>query len=629
MILWLFTSILAGTLLTAEEFVFILLTCGPFWLGPGMFFKTWAIYCLISLAISYGARVLIFSIPVLRNKPWKPKRKLIIDFFASWLIGSILLLTAILSDLDYGHQHWLFIATTLCLGTLTLWLFSRDLRRPKLRSFHLISLSLSLIVLTHLALFISDLYYAQIVHERNELYDSPIPHVSLIVLDTVRGDHLSCNGYPFWTTPHLDEIANDGLLCTNAFSSTNWTPPGHISIFTGKYPSQHGNDGQAFMPGQLVSLTEILRRGGYFCMAMYSNPLAGENIDLTRGFDSDIGVHISRWVHPLWMKLVDKFVFRDHGARATFSMALETFRWIQRKGGHLFIYMNLLEPHASYVKHEPFFSEFVAAVKMSQIPNLAQVEGLCDFGGEINFDSTYFSGYTEASYQYLRSVYDSEIAYVDHHLGRFSEGLRYARLLDKTLLVVTSDHGEALGEHVTRGHHTVLFDPVIRIPLILRYPQGINPAIMDAPVSNVDIFPTVLNLLDYGEYIPEDVEGIDLLSAELVKDRPILIEDYNPTIENLESDWVCYSLLQGGYKLILSVNTDSAFLEKFPFDTLLINLEKDSAETVDLHRLQPGVTDSMMVRLKEWVARIYVAPDDDVVINEVAAEALKSLGYVR
>lgn len=626
--LWFFASILAGTLLTAEEFIFIILTCGPFWLGPVVFFETWLIYCLFSLIVSYVVRLILSSIPSLRTWYKDAAKRLLIDLVSVWLIGSAVMVIAIVSDLDYGVQHWIFLGVVFCVGATTLVLFLKDAKKPKLLSLHLISLILFLIALSHAVLLISDAYFARAVKIRNESYNGTVPHVSLIILDTVRGDHLSCNGYPYRTTPNLDAIADEGLLCKNAFSSTNWTPPGHISIFTGKYPSQHGNNGQPYMPDELVSLTEILREEGYFCVAMYSNPLAGENINLTQGFDSDIGVHTGKWVHPLWMKLVDKFKYRDHGSRVTFSMAIATFKWIQRKGGHLFIYLNLLEPHASYVRHEPFFSKCTESLRLSAIPNLPEVDKLCRYGGEINYDSTYFKNYNEASYQYLRAAYDSEIAYVDHYFGRFCDGLKYQGLFNNTLVVVTSDHGESLGEHFTRGHHSVLFNPVIRIPLIIRYLQRITPTVLDNYVSNVDILPTVLHLMGYSNLIPEDVEGMNLLNSRLLQDRLIISEDYNPTIKNLESDWVCYSLIKGSSKLMLSMNTDSAFFRKFPFDTLLMNIETDPAELIDLHSLQPNKTDSMVALVNEWVERIHVVPEIDITISDDAADALMALDYV-
>lgn len=495
--------------------------------------------------------------------------------------------------------------------------------------------SLGFIILANSIYLISDWHFSSVINSRNAQYTGKIPHLCLIVLDTIRGDHLSCYGHPFLTSPNLDKVAAEGLLCTNAFSTSNWTPPGHISIFTGKYPSQHGTNGRRHMPDNLLSLAELLNQEGYYSIAIYNNKIAGRNVNITQGFDRDYGVFLNSWVYPAWKRLKDKLILKDQGAKATFSMALATSRWVSRKGGHLFLFLNLFEPHWSYEIHEPFFSDFITPSQKAAIPDLGKVDALRQYRKNIVYDSVKFEQLNEAGYAYHRAAYDSEIAYVDYQFGYYYEGVRDAKLLDQTLLIVTADHGEFLGEHNSLGHPAILFDPVLRIPLMIRYPQMIAPSVIDDYVSNVDIFPTTLSLMGYSELIPDDVEGINILDSREEGNRLILSENLWPTIwidkdEKIESadfEGACYALRNGSYKLIL--NSDSLFFKSFPQDTLLLNINADPMEMQDIHSVHQKITDSLALQLNEWVDRIKVYPSDDFDISPEMLETLKALGYIQ
>ena len=256
------------------------------------------------------------------------------------------------------------------------------------------------------------------------------------------------------------------------------------------------------------------------------------------------------------------------------------------------------------------------------------MEALCDYGGEILSDSAYFANFDDLSYRYVSAVYDSEIAYMDRYFGKFADGLAEAELLDNTLMVITSDHGESLGEHFTRGHHAILYDPVISIPLILRYPKLIQPEVMNTYASNVDIFPTALNLMGYSNWIGSDVEGFDLFSETFPQERYILNEDLNPTVQNIASDWTCRSLFDGPYKLIINTGTNDSTVTEYPIDTLLINIDLDPDELIDLRLELSAKADSMISILNEWIAEIEVKPEAEIELSDEVKESLKALGYV-
>ncbi len=630
MLYLLFASILAGSVLCAFEFIYIVVTCGPFWMGPGILIKTWLIYSCVVFAGLFLLNLLIGLIPPLRRRLADSLIRFRL-FTAISILGYGALLAALIlkiKSLGIGISagSYLIAGLVWLCGVLVLYLTFKIINtagKIPIRSSFLSALFLLLAMGFCLC---SDMYYASVVRERSIAHSGAVPHVALIVLDTTRGDHLSCYGYPFNTSPNFDRMASEGLLCQNAFSASNWTPPGHISAFTGKYPSQHGNDGQPFMPDNLVSMAEILNQRGYFCVALTNNRFSGKYINLTQGFDSDNWVWLNEWVQPGWTLLWDQFIHKDRGSKVTFPIALKTLKWIENKGGHLFLYINVMEPHLEYSIHEPFFSEFTASLSFDDIPNMSEVLDFCNTRGIVTYDSAYFQSYNDASLQYIRAAYDSEIACMDHHFGVFSEGAREAGLLDKTLLVITSDHGEFLGDHFTKDHPAMMFDSAIRVPLIMRYPDNIPCMKMNELASNVDILPTTLNLMGIPEAIPEDIEGIDLFGGKLQTRRWLMSENNNCTHQDDTPQGGCYSLFDENYKVML--NNDPLFLKQFPFDTLLLDLKLDPDELEDLHGALPGKCDSMLVRLSEWIERIRVEPEVQFEVDAEVTRNLKALGYV-
>ncbi|TKJ37556.1 hypothetical protein CEE37_13650 [candidate division LCP-89 bacterium B3_LCP] len=620
MAVWIFTSLLAGSALTAIEFIYIILTCGPFWLTPILFLQTWLIYIVASFAGLSLFELTFRIIPPFKRFVDSPTNKFKFFTIFGSITSSILLFALVVNDLDSGPSYWYLAIVAVLVCSFITWRMLRKTTSVFSIPRRSLSYSVTVLLIMVLVWFTSDWYFGSKVQGRSRSFRGNIPNLCLIVLDTTRGDHLSCYGYPHPTSPNIDKIASEGLLCQRAYSVSNWTPPGHIGIFTGTYPSQHGNDGQPFMPDDLLSMAELLSSEGYYCAALYNNPLAGKNVNITQGFDLDIGVFRHSWVYPAWHRLQSKLFYRDTGARVTFPMALHTARWIERKGGHLFLFLNLVEPHADYVIREPYFSQVSSDLNIDQIPNLQEVQSLCAYVEKVIYDSSKFTEYSQSSYRYLEAAYDSEIAYMDHHLGKFNDGMMKSGLLDKTLTVITADHGEFLGEHFTRGHPDILYNPVLKVPLIMRYPKAINPAVVDAYTSNVDVFPTVLSLMGYVNLIPTNVQGLDILSDDFPADRTILSE----RITECEG---CFALVEGSHKLIL--NRDPELLEKFPFDSLLINLDVDPDEMEDIHLEEPELTHRMGTSLDEWVTSIQVKPDQQIELSPETIANLRALGYVQ
>lgn len=306
---WFFASLLTGSLLSCTECAFIVLTCGPFWVGPALFFQTWLIYTALAAVGLVPLNLIVVASARLKKRFPDSQRRFFLNFVFAWLIGAALLVLLVARDSHAELQYPILALLVALVGVVAMSLTRRWVRNSRNIAPASLGLSLCLMLLVTGVYLISQWHYSAAVNHRSATFRGAIPNVCLVIMDAARGDHFSCNGYPFETTPNVDRMAREGLLCRNAYSASNWTPPGHISIFTGKYPAQHGNDGQTFMPDDLLSLTEVLSQQGYYCVALYNNPTAGRNINLTQGFDCDIGVYGHSWVYPAPFRLWNKLVF--------------------------------------------------------------------------------------------------------------------------------------------------------------------------------------------------------------------------------------------------------------------------------------------------------------------------------
>lgn len=620
MILILIVALLAGVGLAAGEFLFILLTCGPYWIRPLDLFPSAAIYAAAALP-GVAALYLLLLLPPLRRRIQTPMRRFAVLLAAGWVVGSGLLVKLVDRDLDHGQVHWLLLVVMVVLG-IAVGVAARLALRGR-RRIHMRGLALTLgVVLITLVIWLGvDMRAATVVRARALDFRGNVPHVCLVVLDTTRGDHLSCYGYDRATTPNIDRIAAEGLLFRNTLSAANWTPPGHIAIFTGTYPSQHANDGKPYMPDVLVSMAEILREEGFYNIGLFNNHLAGTMTNITQGFDFDAGVYRDAWVGPAWQRLRERLGDRDAGARPTFRAARRTLEWFDRRGGHLFLYLNLIEPHAGYDIHEPYFTRFMNGVRPQSIPNLRDLRRFCRNIRTIKCEPGFFADYTEESFAYLRAAYDSEIAYTDAQVALLADPLRRRGILDRTALVITSDHGEFLGERDTRGHPALMLNPVLRIPLILRYPPRVDPGVDEAVASNVDVLPTLFGLMGYESLVPAAVQGVDLLAGGVRPDRMLLSE-------RIEPGQGSRSLLAWPLKLVVS--RDSSLVAKCGCDTMLFNLSVDPDETRNLADARPQPAAHLADSLAAWVGQIALPLQADTrgAEKEELREKLRALGYI-
>lgn len=345
------------------------------------------------------------------------------------------------------------------------------------------------------------------------------PNILLVVLDTVRADGVggTFNEHP--VTPELDRIAASGLNFEFAYATAPWTLPSHATLFTGLASSQHNAVHERFnLDLHHTTLAEHLSKRGYATYGITSNPWVTNGRGLAQGFDLfDAAYSNSEGA-------VDK------GAERATELALGFVEAAADADRPFFLFVNYLEAHLPYAPPEVGCE--VLGIERS---SLVREDFTIEEAEEI------IAGTRPASDEELslaRTLYSCEIAYQDRMLGRVFEGLRSHDLLDKTLVIVTADHGELLGAGGMMGHEFSLSDDVLRVPLIVRLPGTFDGGErISSPVSHLDIVPTVLDIVG-GARTSDVLEGESLLSlvAGADPDRPLLAE-YNEPKTLLDVYW--------------------------------------------------------------------------------------------
>ena len=395
---------------------------------------------------------------------------------------------------------------------------------------------------------------------------STVRSVVLISIDTCRADHLSCYGFDRQTTPNIDTVAKQGTLFTRAHSTNSSTLPAHSSMLTGTNPPYHGvHDNKNYRLGDdNVSLAEILCEQGYRTAAFVSTFVLKAQFGLDQGFETyDDQVTGAE----------GKLFVNERKAGATNQRALD---WLDDHGQEpFFLFLHYFDPHTSYSPPEPFAS------------------------------------------RYSDAPYAGEIAYTDHCIGQVIEKLKSLGIYDSTLLVITSDHAESLGEHGEPTHTYFIYQSTIHVPLIIKAPGCAPQQIHEGLVSIVDVAPTVLGLL--GITGPPQIQGRDisriLFTAADPASRFLFCESLYPTKYGCSG---LFGLIHDRWKFISTTQSE------------LYDLLSDPGETTNLIDQQTEVADAMRVKLEDLLleqTRTDVANSTQQLDHE-STERLKSLGYV-
>jgi len=318
------------------------------------------------------------------------------------------------------------------------------------------------------------------------------PSVFVIVVDTLRADHLPLYGYPLPTTTHLDRLAEDGTVFTRAFAHAPWTRPSCATLLTSRLPDEIWMGRvDSVLPRSIPTLAQHLRAEGYRTVAILSTLQLSPQFGFGRGFDEmDMGaVHLAYTGLRLPLSRVGLIDGRDlyprYDARQVTDRALG---WLagRSRDEPVFMYLHYTDPHAPYLPPagEDRWREFAGreAAALDEPPFSPAVGG----------------PHRGVAREALVARYDAEIAFFDRHLGRFLDYLRSEDLYDEALVVLTADHGEEFDEHGGFGHGHSLYNELLYVPLVVKYPTRLSDANgrrVPFPRGLVDVVPTVSEVL--------------------------------------------------------------------------------------------------------------------------------------
>lgn len=535
------------------------------------------------------------------------------------------------------------------------------------------------------------------------------PNIILILLDTLRADHLNDYGYKRHTSPELSRISKRGIVFENAFSHSNWTPPSTATLLTSLYESVHGvNQVKGYVPDGATTLAEGLTSAGYTAAFWSANALVNATNNYTQGFDyvSQISeayqqirgqnrlppyqLYVWRTLSARFPKVFEgldavsvffEYLFNEVGvdrknptevdekiwSRPIMSWAgyyrARKADWIHKqvqayvsymldrpaydsRQNKFFLYLHYFDPHTPYrapgnfkrmfdpgfkgrlVDHNPGGKKMCRETKKKTRQSRCYVEKPPPRGG---------SPLRQKELHNMVAQYDGEILFLDHFLGQLVQFLKKKDLFENTLLVVTSDHGEAFHEHGAYGHGSTVYQEEVHVPMIVTWPRKLPQGIRRSdPVGLVDVMPTLLEAAGVPS-VPSCMQGRSFLKVMTGGERRR--EVYGETGHHERSSHLF--LIRENWKLIYRLNWPISparsyiLRKKFLFD-----LEADPGEQLNLLELPHAnaflekMAGSMERSLDRWfgnvrgACRTYEPTESDSTMPTDLQDRLKALGYV-
>lgn len=400
------------------------------------------------------------------------------------------------------------------------------------------------------------------------------PNIVLITVDTLRADALGSYGNSRAHTPTMDSLAVEGVRFERVIAQVPLTVPSHAAILTGTYPMwnrvRDWSDGG--LSASVPTLAEIFKRRGYTTAAFVSAFVLDSMWGLDRGFDlyeDDFGSAAYK-------------VIKHHSLERPAEQTVQrTLAWLE--GGvrePFFLWLHLYDPHAPYSPPEPFRARF------------------------------------------RDHPYDGEIAYTDRQLGRLMDTLKTRGLYDGALILLTSDHGEAFGEHQERQHGFFIYNPTILVPLIAKFPKGFpTPYKTVSPIVNsVDIAPTLVHFAGLPAGDLRSFQGKSLLT---------LVEKGSESAPRYGYSESLYPRNAFGWHALFGIHTDRFHYILAPKEELYA-LDQDSGETRNLSQKEAAATAELRLALRDIHSRFSAHTGQAAAepVGPEVAERLRSLGYV-
>jgi arylsulfatase A-like enzyme len=400
-----------------------------------------------------------------------------------------------------------------------------------------------------------------------KLKSGELKNVILISIDTCRADYLGCYGYKRKTTPNIDALANEGILFENAYTPVPLTLPAHCSMLTGTNPPYHGvhDNFDSQLGKSNITLAEILKGKGLTTGGIIGASLLNRQFGISKGFDT-------------YNDQFDKSrqVTKEISERRGEEVSRYALKWLnENKRKSFFLFLHYYDAHDPYTPPEPFASRFVD------------------------------------------NLYAGEIAYVDYCIGEVIKKLKELKLYDSTLVIITGDHGQMLGEHGEQGHGYFIYQGALKVPLIFKMAGKEKPGRVTEAASLIDIVPTVCGL--FKADVPKQVKGRNLLDGSLQKDpkgqeRYLYCETLFPTKYKANS---LLGIVGGNFKYIQTTRPE------------LYDIAKDPEEKINLIEIEGQRGRILQDHLKQILdEQLRKSNESELQMSEETRRAIESLGYV-
>ncbi len=421
------------------------------------------------------------------------------------------------------------------------------------------------------------------------------PNVVLIVVDTLRADHLGSYGYDLDTSPVIDTLAGDSVTFMQAYATAPWTLPSVASILTGQYPETLGiKNSDVKLEKRFLTLTELFQRNGYATGAVVSHIFLKPKFGIDQGFDV--------------------FDFEEAGrGRSHISSPAVTQKAIELierySGKPFFLFVHYFDPHYNYRMHSILPPDPGYGGRLREGMSIHEMRKMAA-AGELDDNDK----------KYIRALYDSEVRFTDAHVGRLLDVLKQRGLYDETLVVFTSDHGEDLCDRPSNwiGHTKTLNEEVVRVPLLIKPPRLRSGRKERRAHSLIDLMPTIATLA--GIEVPAgysmDGVAIDLENTENTP-RGVFAATWR---------WAkLQTLVSGDWKLLMNRKTGAV---------QLFNLKSDPLEKIDVANDNEDLCKKMIEEIEKklkkherpasHIERSNQAPG----LTKEERKKLESLGYI-
>jgi arylsulfatase A-like enzyme len=430
--------------------------------------------------------------------------------------------------------------------------------------------------------------------------------IILVVIDTLRRDHLGLYGYERATSPGLDRLAGESAVFERCIATSSWTKPSTVSLLSGLYPPGHGVHQRAKAPAEITFVSEILRDHGFATAAFSGNVHVSPTFGMAQGFDHFRSARIQgTGTYPEAADLLDA-----------------ALGWLgEHPDEPSFLYVHLMNVHGPYRSTDEQRRRFVV-----------EPRSRFEFKNELwtrimrDGDLAARSEVSEAHLNDLRGRYDAAVAHTDAALATFLDTLAADGTLDRTLLVVTSDHGEELFEHGGFGHRRTLYGEVVEIPLLIRDPDRSGaPTRIATPVSLVDIPATILDWAGLSGAEESFADGRSLLPLMRGEAAGADFADRLLIAELDEGETARVQLVQRGSLRLVGIQNDYRGRTN---EIELFDIEADPHERVDLSGERPDELRELLRSGRPLLDGTFVPTrPEPAVIDDDLEKRLKALGY--